>query len=132
MGFRTPSFNLVCNIWTRSDVPAGAITAAPAAPPRITPDCQLRHPGKQSTAQDELRWWAFSAELLLPAGTDVRDDFTLDPGLAVTNQPDFVEVPAGSGRWYTVVQVEDVAKGFPNEYRVAMIFKNKNWPVPTP
>lgn len=132
MGFRTPSFNLVCNIWTRSDAGPGPRTAAPAAPPRLSPACQLRAAGKQSTAQDDQKWWAFAAELLLPAGTDVRDDFTIDPGLAVADQPDLVEVPAGSGRWYTVVQVDDVAKGFPNEYRVAMIFKNKFWPIPTP
>lgn len=54
--------------------------------------------------------------LLVPALTDIRD-------AGCTLQQDLVEVPSGSGRWYTVQLVEDVAKGFPNEYRAATIGK---------
>jgi hypothetical protein len=75
--------------------------------------------------------------LLLPALTDIRD---LHQGGA---QNDLVEVPAGSGRWYGVVLVDDVGKGFPNEHRYAQIqkvsqpvnagfFTGLFWPVPMP
>lgn len=131
MGFRTPSFILLCRFWSRSAVPAGPVITANLGPPRLTGvHCQLRAPGKLSTAQDELNYWIFGCELLLPAGTDVRDNFSWD-GVAM-NKPDLVEVPEGSERYYTIVQVDDVAKGFPNEYRFAMVFKNGRWPIPAP
>jgi hypothetical protein len=76
--------------------------------------------------------------LLLPAGTDIRD---LACGLSYPY--DIVEVPAGSGRWYAVGIVDDVAKGFANEYRMAFLSKifdavdSPNnaglfWPIPIP
>ena len=129
MGFRVPTFNLVCNVWSRADVPAGPVDIGTLPAPRIADlACQLRNWGKLSTGQDELNYWIFGSELLVEAGTDLRDNFSWD-GVAI-NKPDFVEVPAGSGRGYTIVQVDDVAKGFPNEYRVAIIFKNAKWPIP--
>lgn len=131
MGFRVPSFNLTCNVWSRGDVPAGPVDIGALPAPRIADlGCQLRASGKLSTAQDEAHWWVFSAVLLVPAGTDLRDDFSWD-GVAI-NKPDFVEVPAGSGRGYTVVGVDDVGKGFANEYRTAVIMKNAKWPIPAP
>ena len=70
--------------------------------------------------------------LLLPAGTDIRDStnysFTVD-------KTDMVEVPAASGRIYVVEWVDDVGKGFPNEFRVAAIAKASGWglwPSPIP
>jgi len=54
--------------------------------------------------------------LLLPALTDIRDG-------SCNLNPDFVEVPSGSGRWYGVMLVDDVGKGFANEYRAATIGK---------
>jgi hypothetical protein len=83
-----------------------------------------------STTQDEPHVWAFGWQLLLPAGTDIRDWACWD-GLAM-DQPDVVEAPRGTGRYYTVIQVDDVAKGFPNEYRVAFIAKGAYWPIPIP
>jgi hypothetical protein len=71
----------------------------------------------------------------LPAGTDIRDE-GVDPGVA-----DCVEVPAGSGRFYLVDYVDDVAKDFPNEYRIAVLVKVGGagffptfplWPQPIP
>jgi len=128
VGFRVPSFNTVCNIWSRVDVPAGPIIPPLAAAPRLQPDCQLRGVGKQSTNQDEPHTWSFGPALLLPAGTDVRDWACWD-GVAI-DRPDLVEVPKDSGRFYTVTNVDDVAQGFPNEYRVAMLVKNPRWPIP--
>jgi hypothetical protein len=46
-----------------------------------------------------------------------------------------VEVPAGSGRYYEVVQVDDAGKGFPNEHRIAGLIATVDlgmWPVPYP
>jgi hypothetical protein len=73
----------------------------------------------------------------LPAGTDIRDEY------CAGNIYDLVEVPSGSGRWYTTSLVDDVAKGFPNEYRLAAIrkvsgsvfpgnFPGMTWPTPIP
>jgi hypothetical protein len=53
-------------------------------------------------------------ELLLPLLTDVRGTWNGVVG-------DLIEVPAGSKRFYAVVGVHDVGKGFPNEYRLALI-----------
>lgn len=63
--------------------------------------------------------------LLLPKGTDIRSTVC---GVA----PDVVEVPAGTGRYYSVEMVDDVARGFANEYRFAMVLQLKNWPAPIP
>lgn len=76
--------------------------------------------------------------LLLPALTDIRD------AACASGYTDIVEVPDGSGRWYSVEYVDDVAKGFTNEYRVAVLskafddgyvsnhFPGLKWPSPIP
>jgi hypothetical protein len=43
---------------------------------------------------------------------------------------DTVEVPAGTGNWYQVTFVTDVGRGFPNEYRLALLARQA--PVPDP
>lgn len=53
--------------------------------------------------------------LLVPRGSDIR------PGLGFWGTPDTVECPAGSGRYYDVLCVDDVARGFANEYRLASL-----------
>jgi len=82
--------------------------------------------------------------LLVPKLTDIRP-----PGLSSGTNVwgDLVEVPAGSSRWYMVIQVDDVGKGFPNEHRFAYLLPLFNstmiglvqnagapnpWPVPIP
>lgn len=73
--------------------------------------------------------------LLLPPGTDVRD---MNQNIPAN---DVLEVPSGSGRWYAVALVDDVAKGFDNEHRYALInkisarvnatdFAGLYWPTP--
>jgi len=129
VAFVTPSFNILCNIW---DYDADPLTD----PPRIAGQaCQLR-PGVQSS------WGGGGGYpplvptmlLLLPKLTDIR------PGLlhvgGGSQSGDSVEVPAGSGRFYTVNQVDDTAKGFPNEHRFARVFQSSDptlqWPFPIP
>lgn len=51
-------------------------------------------------------------ELWFPPLTDVR-------GFKGIPVHDFIEFPAGSGRVYRAIYVDDYAKGFPNEFRVA-------------
>lgn len=63
--------------------------------------------------------------LLLPAHTDIRDAFCV-------GGPDYVECPSGTGRWYQVVIMDDIGKGFANEHRAAVLQKSATWPVPVP
>lgn len=51
-------------------------------------------------------------ELLVPKLTDIQCDWNL------SGQTDTIECPAGSHRFYRVDNVDDVAKGFANEYRI--------------
>jgi hypothetical protein len=52
--------------------------------------------------------------ILLPKGTNVQDFDSANLNLC-----DIIECPAGSRRWYFIEWVDDVAKGFPTEYRAA-------------
>lgn len=81
-------------------------------------------------------WQGSASILLLPPGTDVRS------GLLVAN-PDILEIPSGTGRWYVVYVVEDIGKGFSNEHRAALVgqisallvpsqYPGLAWPVPMP
>jgi hypothetical protein len=79
-------------------------------------------------------------ELLCPKLTDIRGH------TAAPFNGDRVEVPAGSGRFYAVIFVEDVGKTFANEYRLAVLAQMTSlvigysgqpwgallWPTPTP
>jgi len=132
MAFTVPNFNLLCDIWegpfptkTRrlADVPCNLAMGRRVQQLFIDPTNILTAPAAPS--------------LLLPAGTDIRD---VDCDVV---DSDFVEVPAGSGRWYIVLLVDDVAKGFDNEYRIAGIAKISEridstayaglwWPAPIP
>lgn len=115
-----PTFNLECSLWF-----------PPAAPPGDPPDlasvpCQLRASGQRSSGQDSTdSGWPFLWQLLVTKETDLRDKFNA-PGVY------YVEVPQGSGRYYVVVIVDDVAKGFTNEYRIGYLRKVGTWPTPIP
>lgn len=118
MSFTVPSFNLMCKIWTNG--------APPPAPARVTSPCNLAW-GKRVQAGQGVGTFLFM-QLLLPAGTDIRNAQTAT-GL------DWVEVPAGTGRFYRVVAVDDAGKGFVNEHRIAVITAVANfgnWPTPIP
>lgn len=121
MGFSVPNFNITCNIWR--------IASPPPAAPFSTEDCNLAL-GRRTSSYQGL----YSSDrepvmsLLLPPGTDIR-------GPQSATGPDVVEVPAGTGRFYTVVGVDDSGKGWPNEHRVALIAWTSaygNWPDPMP
>jgi hypothetical protein len=130
VAFTVPSFPIMCNIWPTWTVPAGA--------PRVTSPCNLsvgRAVRAITNGWEPVEPLPLLTVLLLPPLTDVRD--AANTGTV----GDTVEVPAGSGRYYRVVGVDDVAKGFANEYRYATIFKAYDdgtyyagylWPTPIP
>jgi len=72
---------------------------------------------------------AASVTLAVPKSTDIRMADPDGPG-------DLIECPLGSGLWYNVYAVVDVAKGFSNEYRLAaMVSMNTDrnmWKFPMP
>lgn len=126
MAFRVPTFPLTVNIWRYGN--AVANPADVVSPGSISP-------GRRSTEQVTPVYSnvAFSAaarliytelqqpitELLLPKLTDVQP-WGLN---ATAPNGDCVEAPAGSGRFYVVIGVEDVGKGFSNEYRLAWMIR---------
>jgi len=79
---------------------------------------------------------SYTPALMLPAGTDIRCRVQ---GV----EDDICECPRLSGRWYQVCGVDDVGKGFANEYRFAFLRQIGAysgwvalgipwWPVPMP
>jgi hypothetical protein len=105
MTFVSPTLNLLCNIWKQYDVTTG--------PPAVAADhvnvpCNLQYARKIHGSTSGTYF------VLLPKATDVQD---ATPGQ--TQFYDIIECPAGTKRWYAVSNADDVAKGFPTEYRVA-------------
>jgi len=125
MGFSIPQFPLICNIFTAGDFTVAARQQSP---------CNLQMGVKRQTGLPNqapvLADSAATMYLLLPATTDIRDSLN-------ASSFDGVECPAGSGRYYFVNFVDDVAKGFLNEYRAAFMSKINGpggapWPTPIP
>lgn len=127
MAFNPPTFNLTCNVWHGTSLHPGVL------PADITGlACALQHAKKNaydmSLAELEgLPLWTMLTYLLVPAGSDIRDQST-------ATGSDVIECPAGSGRFYMTTNVDDVAKGYPNEYRIAPLLKWTviMWPTPIP
>jgi hypothetical protein len=110
MAFRLPTFNLSVNLWTAPDPVTGTPTRAFMA--------NLAR-GERDTFWNYPLYVGYYGmrvfmQLLCPKGTDIYPN---DPGAPA----DLVEVPAGSGRYYQVAMVDDVGKGFANEYRIAWL-----------
>jgi hypothetical protein len=126
MAFRVPAFILPCAIWTGPKAGPGPRVVVLAT---MSPGQRVIVPVADPPGTFVDRCYS---HFLLPKGTDVR-------GVTVAySVGDALEFPQGSGRWYNVTWVEDVAKGFANEYRMAVAFQNLNvafapvWPQPTP
>lgn len=131
MPFTPPNFNLLANVWQG----LCPLHVFPIAPPVTPPDaliqCQLYLWPKSGysvnffSADGTEGSYTTAMTLRVPMLTDLRDVFNASGN-------DIVEVPAGSNRWYYIVQVDDQHKGFANEYRFAFIEKCFQWPTPTP
>lgn len=121
MAFVLPTFPITCEIFDSGLPP-------PAGPARISGQpCQLRAPQANMTIIIPAAGATSSVVLLLPPGTDIRD-----PWNAPINSNDYVEAPSGSGRFYRVMFMDDIAKGFSNEHRFAVLIKVSGLPWPTP
>ncbi len=107
MAFSVPTFNLSVNLWS-------APTKVAMAPTRsFLANLTLgRREAYSAGVWGDPGYTTFSMFLLCPKLTDI---FPSD----VAVWGDVVEVPAASGRYYIVACVDDVAKGFQNEYRIA-------------
>lgn len=121
MAFTVPNFNLDINIWR--------FTSGPPAVPDVAVKGNLAWGRRTSSLQgiEDPLGEPFMT-LLLPPATDVRSS-KCNPG------HDWVEAPAGSGRFYLVVGVDDIGKGFANEHRAAIMVASTNfglWPSPIP
>lgn len=129
MAYFLPQFNLTANVytWVAPFTPLGA--------PRVTIACNLSWGRRSQTASTggtgDPEGFSACMTLLAPLGSDLRGyacygDF---------GKADVVECPAGSGKLYKAIVVDDVGKGFPNEHRAAMLlptFFYGNWPTPIP
>lgn len=114
-----PQMPLVANIYRVGSAVPDVVSAANLAWGRRV---QLSATGGTTT----IGVIVYLMSLLLPAGTDVR-------GVKSGYAGDNVECPAGSGRFYKVMFVDDIGKGFPNEHRSAQLLQdNATWPFPTP
>jgi hypothetical protein len=117
-----PTFPLIANIWHTGSILTG--------PPDVIVQAQL-HVGVQHrqiaglSAPDQGLITRF---IYLPKATDVRPIWA--------GGADIIECPAGSSHFYLVDDVDDVAKGFLNEFRVACVVATiltpgrTPWPVP--
>ncbi len=110
-----PTFPLVVNVWRNS-------TGVNNPPDVVTMGQLFLHTQQPLLLINATtRVTFFSRSIYVPKGTDIRPTW-------ITPGSDFVEVPAGSKRYYFVSDVDDVAKGQANEFRVAAI----NWSLTAP
>jgi len=125
MPFTAPTFNLTCRIrrWTAGPYPPGGPIAGSVDSP-----CQLRLYKTAALVVAHLASQEAIA-LCLPSGTDIRNYDNV-------NNADLVECPKGSGLWYQVSYVNDVARGFANQYRLAGLLSLHDtpnmWAYPMP
>lgn len=115
VAYRQPTMPFNCNVWTNG--------VATSAPPRLTVPCNLTPGRRQHQAYLAVAASTFAMPvmyLLLPAYTDIRAENSVGGA-------DTVEVPAGSGRFYSVTWVDDIGKGFSNEHRFACLVQDSPW-----
>lgn len=118
--YSAPTFNLLANIW-RFGIPT-------TNPPAVVVPCNIGPGQLTGTALATYSpglgrfggmWGCF------PKGTDVQD---AKNGIG----PDSVELPAGTGRFYQAIWVDDIGLGYSNEHRFAELYPVPAWPTPFP
>lgn len=123
MPFGLPNFNMTVNIWNFPNTPGFA--------PDHTPLANLAYGRRVNSGNADFPTSGnLLMTLLLPPGTDIRNEAANGVG-----NRDVVEAPAGTGRFYLVIDVDDSGKGFPNEHRCAILLATPNfglWPTPIP
>lgn len=114
MAFQPPRFNLTATIYDFYGPPFLPRHAA-----RLQAPCQIRAIRTALALNHDVASGPGTL-LLFPRLTDIRPFF----GFAVAGiSGDVVEVPAGSARFYVCNYIEDVAKGFLNEHRAAIVIQ---------
>lgn len=111
--YRLPTFNTTVNLW-RSGVDV-------TDPPDVIFDGNFawdRRSHSDGVDPDNLAAYVPLMTLLCPTGTDIRG-YIDNAGL-----PDTAEIPAASGRYYTVHYVDFIGCQFPNEHLGAEVFMN--------
>lgn len=121
--FKIPTFNLICDVYTNPFFPG-----PPPPAKRLSLSCAWKnlmggHPLGGHVGGAVLD--PSAGFLFMPKLSDLRDGNT-------TTGADSIELPAGSGRWYTCDVVDDANKGFPNEFRWAKLSKFGTWTTPIP
>lgn len=119
-----PQFPLLANVWH-----TGNPVTDPPDLANIKAELRATVTHRQVTSTLTLNRGNITRFIYFEKHTDVRAIWPSGFG-------DVVELPAGSRRYYDIVDVEDVAKGFPNEFRIAAVTVTTNvtppWPVPYP
>ena len=130
MGFALPAFDLKCNLYTETG--AGPPYPGARALRLSLVVCNLQASRRAQVTStggtSDVGVYVNSMYLLLPPLTDVRGPVQYS---SLLDAGDCVEVPAGSGRFYAVTFVDDVGKGFLNEFRFAVL-QQVQTPVPLP
>lgn len=122
MAYVLPQFPLTVNIWRNGN--------ATSNPPDVVTTCNLS-PGRRTMVAGLQAVAGLAAgpvlfmEILLPNLADIR-------GWNDAGGKDTVEVPAGTGRFYECWFVDDIAKGFANVHRFAILVQLTPWPSPVP
>lgn len=136
MAFTLPKFNLTCAVWHDYLLTPPIPATPPSTGASSYSECQLYEWSRATVPAayyiappTDIRPWWFtlqqSIQIRLPKGFDVRDSQNAEGA-------DVIECPAGTGRYYVVTQVDDLHRGFPNEYRLAQCVKAWTWPTPIP
>jgi len=127
MAFALPSFPLVFQAKANFNFALGANPVGPFILPNTPCNLVYSHRVHNSNQAVALTSFTECMYLLFPdlVALKGRSSYALAWG-------DAVDVPSGSGRWYSVVNVDWVANGFANAHRCAMIVQPKNLSVLAP
>lgn len=121
MPYALPTFPLKINIWTGSTTP-------PVGSPRVV-DAKAnlawgkRVSGMSTGGTSAPGIIVATMQLLLEATTDIR-------GSHATTQGDTLEIPSGSGRYYSTWVADYVGLGFANCHKCAIIFQSYGFKTP--
>lgn len=111
MGFRPPAFPLTASVWHNGGVGGAYATPDLVLTVNLSPGRRVLVAQALVSSPGQTPWFV---ELLAPMRSDIRAAW--NGGVS-----DLVEVPAGTGRFYVVYAVDDVGRGFLNEYRLALV-----------
>jgi len=103
MPYQPPGFPARCNVYDNGG----------GGPPRVVNlPCNMNGMNRDHNSYD----FGFSYQLMyFPYRSDVRDSTDAAAG------GDWVELPPGSGAFYLLLAVRDVARGYPNEFRIGYV-----------